>query len=432
MRKLEMSLPYYREQLKSELLQVPAAPGDALQEKLAELSIPIGMHHLALLLVTFEERTGTAAPNGRRSSGHGDNGVGGGRMEVPWAKIRLLDELKQGTLLRGPYMTVDTGQRQLAIVVHAEATAMNEVFQLGEQMIERMEQLAEETVSIGVGRYCASIAELPRAYEEASEALRFRLLHGRGQVIYIEDVVLEQEDAAGAVFPKEREELFAGYVKLGNAEQAKRIVRDLIASCAAQKHRIHYAELQFVLFKIITIVLQTLQHLGADINRLVRVDSNPFRDVMALESMEQLQVWFDGFLQNAADGVGAGKQRKDNHHVARVIEILEQDHAKDLSLNSVSEMLDLNPSYVSRLFKQYTGVSFTEYLTDIRISRSKELLRTTRLQVSEVGSQVGFHNAYYFIKVFKENVGVTPGEFKKIFGVGDADDRLHNDDIANL
>ena len=134
-------------------------------------------------------------------------------------------------------------------------------------------------------------------------------------------------------------------------------------------------------------------------------------------------------LQNAKRTASAGKQRKDNQHVARVINILEKDHAKELSLNMVSEQLNLNPSYVSRLLKQYTGTSFTEYLTAIRIRQSKELLRMTDLQVGEVG-RVGFHNAYYFIKVFKENAGVTPGEFKKIFG--EYSDRLHNDDIANM
>lgn len=414
-RKLEESLPYYREQLKHELLRVPAAPTEAMGEKLAELSIPIGMHQLVLLLITFEEQSVVQ---------------GAASMEVPWTKVCLLEELKQGELLHRPYMTVDSGQRQLALVLHAEAADMNEVFLIGAQIIERLEKTAEVSVSIGVGRHCATIEELPRAYEEASEALRFRLLHGRGQVIYIEDVTLSQEDVTDAVFPKKHEELFIGYVKLGDAEQAKRMIRELIASCSAQRNRMHYAQLQFVFFKIITIVLQTLQHLGADITRLVKLDNNPFRELMALESMEQIQGWFDEFLQNAADGVGAGKQRKDNQHVARVIDILEKDYAKELSLNTVSEQLNLNPSYVSRLFKQYTGTSFTEYLTAIRIRQSKELLRTTDLQVGEVGNRVGFHNAYYFIKVFKENAGVTPGEFKKIFGehLG----RLHNDDIANM
>lgn len=414
-RKLEESLPYYREQLKYELLRLPAAPTEAMQEKLAELSIPIGMNQLALLLITFEEQSPVQ---------------GAANMEVPWSKVRLLEELKQGELLHRPFMTVDSGQRQLALVLHTDAADMNEVFLIGAQIIERIEKAADVAVSIGIGRHCATIEELPRAYEEASEALRFRLLHGRGQVIYIEDVTLSQEDVMGAVFPKKHEELFTGYVKLGDAEQAKRMIRELIASCSAQRNRMHYAQLQFVFFKIITIVLQTLQHLGADISRLVKLDNNPFRELMALESMEQIQSWFDEFLQNAADGVGAGKQRKDNQHVTRVIDILEKDHAKELSLNSVSEQLNLNPSYVSRLFKQYTGTSFTEYLTAIRIRQSKELLRMTDLQVGEVGIRVGFHNAYYFIKVFKENAGVTPGEFKKIFG-GSAE-RLHNDDIANM
>ena len=259
-------------------------------EKLAELSIPIGMHELALLVITFEEaidRARCCKYGSTVDQGHLVGGVKTRRTPAPPLYDRRL------------------GQRQLALVLHAEAADMNEVFLIGAQIIERLEKTAEVSVSIGIGRHCATIEELPRAYEEASEALRFRLLHGRGQVIFIEDVTLSQEDVTDAVFPKKHEEVFTGYVKLGDAEQAKRMNSGMIASCSAQRNRMHYAQLQFVFFKIITIVLQTLQHLGADITRLVKLDNNPFRELMALESMEQIQGWFDGAsAKRQADGVG--------------------------------------------------------------------------------------------------------------------------------
>jgi two-component system response regulator YesN len=82
----------------------------------------------------------------------------------------------------------------------------------------------------------------------------------------------------------------------------------------------------------------------------------------------------------------------------------------------VAEELSMNPAYISRLFKQMTGQTFVEYLKRIRIEKSKELLLNSSLKINEVGRRVGYEHSYYFIKVFKELMGLTPGEFKKLYG----------------
>ncbi|TBL78980.1 helix-turn-helix domain-containing protein [Paenibacillus thalictri] len=400
-RRLEESLPYYIEQFKNQLLRQPAEASGALQEKFADLHIPLEVSELGLLLLTFEERHPDAAADPV--------------SESPWEMVRLLHELKRSSLANMPHMTVDTGNRHLAIVINTGKEEMHRVFALGAELIEILEINFAAPITVGVGRHCPSVGDLPRAFEEASEALRFRLLHGCGQVIYIGDIGLDGSNASDEIFSKKREERLIGYVKTGDAARAKEVVGELMEAWLVNKHRLHYTHIQFEFFKVITGVLSTLQQSSVDMARFIR--SDPYREVMKLESMDQLAAWSDGFLQSAADCIGEEMNRKDNQHVSKVIGILEREHGSDLSLPLVSEMLNLNPAYVSRLFKQYTGKSFTEYLTEVRIEKSKELLQQTELKVNEVGSKVGYHNTYYFIKVFKEHAGMTPGEYKRIFGL---------------
>ncbi|WP_420852203.1 helix-turn-helix domain-containing protein [Paenibacillus hamazuiensis] len=63
-----------------------------------------------------------------------------------------------------------------------------------------------------------------------------------------------------------------------------------------------------------------------------------------------------------------------------------------------------------------TGEPFVDYLKRVRIEKSKELLARSDLKIGEIGKRVGYVNSYYFIKVFKETMGLTPGEYKKLVG----------------
>lgn len=90
---------------------------------------------------------------------------------------------------------------------------------------------------------------------------------------------------------------------------------------------------------------------------------------------------------------------------------LNTHYAQPLSLRSIAEELHLNASYISQLIKSETGLTYTQYITELRIGKAKELLTNTKLSLAEVSEAVGFNDYFYFIKKFKREVGVTPGKF---------------------
>lgn len=95
----------------------------------------------------------------------------------------------------------------------------------------------------------------------------------------------------------------------------------------------------------------------------------------------------------------------------QIIKYLNENYEKDVSLKKLSEQFHLNASYVSYLIKNETGLTYSQYLTELRIGKAKELLTTTDLTLAEISEAVGFHDYFYFIKKFKKVVGVTPGHF---------------------
>ena len=84
----------------------------------------------------------------------------------------------------------------------------------------------------------------------------------------------------------------------------------------------------------------------------------------------------------------------------------------NLMLPDVAGYVNMSKSRFSAVFSQYTGQTFTEYLIHLRISRAKELLKTTNYKNSQIASETGYNDSHYFSYIFKKNTGMTPSEYR--------------------
>ena len=106
---------------------------------------------------------------------------------------------------------------------------------------------------------------------------------------------------------------------------------------------------------------------------------------------------------------------KANQIIARVKKYLQHNYMMyDVSLDSVSEILKINSSYLSVLFKKCTGVNFIDYIADLKITEAKELLKDPLRSAAEIASMVGYDSASYFTRAFKRRTGQTPTEYRKL------------------
>lgn len=85
----------------------------------------------------------------------------------------------------------------------------------------------------------------------------------------------------------------------------------------------------------------------------------------------------------------------------------------DISLDSVSEMLNMNSSYFSSIFKKFFGVNFVDYLTELRMNAARELLADPLRSTAEVAAMVGYESPNYFARAFKKKMGMTPTEYRR-------------------
>lgn len=102
-----------------------------------------------------------------------------------------------------------------------------------------------------------------------------------------------------------------------------------------------------------------------------------------------------------------------NDALKRAISFIRFNYHKDISINDVAIQADISERYLRSLFSQYLNISPLDYLNQIRINKSIELLRNTELSVKEICFQCGFQSPQYFSRIFKQQTGVSPREVAK-------------------
>lgn len=103
--------------------------------------------------------------------------------------------------------------------------------------------------------------------------------------------------------------------------------------------------------------------------------------------------------------------------IHKSMKVIQEKFSSGITLEELANILNITPEYLSSLFQKELGISFTAYIKDIRIKKAKELLMSP-LKAFEVAQQVGYSDAKYFTRVFKEVTGLTPGEFQKLYRQG--------------
>lgn len=101
--------------------------------------------------------------------------------------------------------------------------------------------------------------------------------------------------------------------------------------------------------------------------------------------------------------------------VNRIQNYIRLHYTEEIALDTLAEQFQFSPSYLRKIFKQYTQCTPSQYLTHLRISEAKRLLLTSdQFSISTIGNMVGYQDHFYFSRVFKKCTGMYPSEYKNI------------------
>ncbi len=145
----------------------------------------------------------------------------------------------------------------------------------------------------------------------------------------------------------------------------------------------------------------------------VKVDAfltKPYHSKDLLEKLNE----FCTILANQSSDNSPEKEESFAGYIAFSIEYISEHYQDNsLSLSHIANLLHINSDYLGRLFKEQTGTSYSQYLSNYRMEKAANLLLTTNKSVATIGSLVGYNQVSYFRKMFKGHFNCTPYAYRK-------------------
>lgn len=276
-------------------------------------------------------------------------------------------------------------------------------------------EYAKEAIKIGISDYLlkpVSSAGLIDALKKAADEIReerekSRLLE-RYFVSYEKYTeFLDKTDYSGV-----DRKLINDFLKLGSVEECRPFVEEYFAAIGEHNYKSLLLR-QYMTMDIFYCVQEFLKKLKAEPPKVPESVVDIKLVPKVIESVEMTKAYlieeFTAALQ--------ARDRASNDRYGSVIrdakEYIRANFSQsDLSLNRIAAHIGVSPSYFSSIFKQETGQSFVEYLTQVRMERACELLKCTSYRTSEIGEQVGYNDSHYFSAAFKKAMGQSPKEYK--------------------
>lgn len=217
------------------------------------------------------------------------------------------------------------------------------------------------------------------------------------------------ETAANSRTLREKAESLAIHLEGGNREGFLHLFNELTGTACDERGNGG----PFALELYYTIALFFLSY----INRWELHDKVGTTGLMQRDRHSSWQDSFE-FLKQIAESLFNLRLSVERNRAAAVIKkvrsYIEEHLGEDLSLVRLAGVIHFNPSYLSRLFKQESGVNLSEYIDEARMEKAKNLLKKDELKIAEVGAQVGYETPHSFTRFFKKSTGVTPVEYREM------------------
>lgn len=258
--------------------------------------------------------------------------------------------------------------------------------------------------SMGVSRACTEAGKVKSAYWEAKDALKYKIY---GEGIYFAEK-LQKEPVKEYYFTKARENAFSEALQSGNEKGTETVIREVFEELKEQG-TVRTECLELLYSRMTIMFYQTIGENWQERENIDRIHAGILR-FDSLDDMER-------FLLSVSRNICRMRVRSGSGNRKEIVDILTEyaleHYNQDISLKELAEkVLFMNQDYLSHLFAEKKGISFSAFLRQVRMEHAKELLEKENFSVTEVASMTGYNDTSQFIRFFKQETGMTPKKYQ--------------------
>ncbi len=255
----------------------------------------------------------------------------------------------------------------------------------------------------GISRIRRSADDVAKSYQEAREALKHKI-YGKDTLFLAETI--EEDTCAEYYLKADRENQLRTALAEGNEKKAV----SAIGKCFEEIRQIEPVKMECLELLYSHMILFCRQEIGAE-EPGKKISRFP-EGVLKFESMEEMQ----RYLCRIAEEICRLKKNENNRKSGEIVEFMaeyaRQHYYEDVTVKEIAEkILFMNQDYISHLFSEKKGVNFSAYLKKVRIDYAKEILREGSHSVTDTASMVGYNDTSQFIRIFKQETGMTPKKY---------------------
>lgn len=285
-----------------------------------------------------------------------------------------------------------------------------ELYRIASECKTFYEDKMELFVSVSTSSVHRGISEIHTAYQEAMEALKFRLIVGDEKVIKFADTMSAQ---TSFIYSMDTENNFFNCIRAGESEKANLILDDIFeANFTARNISVDMARCLIV--SIINTIMQVINECNCnDGSFKMMLDS--LNHILSHETISGMKSEISELIDEICRRLNCSQNKSKYDAIRKKLCLYLDKNYMDMNLNvtGVAEALQINPVILSRIFKEAEGKTLIDFINKTRIEKSKELLKSTQMNIGEISEKVGYSNPNTYIRIFKKYEGITPGKFKK-------------------
>lgn len=196
----------------------------------------------------------------------------------------------------------------------------------------------------------------------------------------------------------------------GNPEKLRKAMDEFIEFMESDYYDI--TDIRRAFLKSYYMIGDTLQDIDQKMYELLK-NSNVSQNIESAVTWNEMKRAYGDIFQMIA---GSKSKREDisNYVIKKAINYIREHYQEGITLEEVSRELEITPEYLSTLFNREVGINFTTFLKQFRMSHAKRLLKGTNMKIYEIAKATGYSDPKYFQRVFKETIGVSPGEYRQM------------------
>lgn len=367
-----------------------------LDSKLDYFGIKLNKNHYAAISIDLDEIN------------DGDKLVKNDDYELlKFAVYNISEEL---LVKHGGIVFYNRDDRIVAILADDDINMLQDtILQASEEIRFLVEKHLETTVSIGIGYICDSLSTIKSSYKSASSALDYRFMLGKNRIISAVDT--GYNPTANKIDKTGLQNKLIKAIKSGTTEDINAASYSIIQEL--RHANIHVYKCFTYIQQIFSQILNMLDEINIEAEDVFG-NINPLSEISACKTLDDAGEWIKNTGFKISDCIIRHRVDNSQTQVKNAEKIIVQNYADpNISLNDVCKHLYISPNYFSMIFKNQTGKTFVEYLTEVRTNKAMELMKATSLKTYEISNSVGYINAHYFSIVFKKATGYTPTEYRE-------------------